>query len=477
MNIKPTISFIDAEGRKTILEQAYWIMENVGETIYSPEALEIMVQAGCTAEGNVVKIPRAVVEKAIESAPSMIEMYTRDGRKAMDLGGTNSYFGSGPTCPNYFDPYTGERRPARKEDAATTALIADALPNIDYVMSLVMIGDQVPEHADIHEIDAMVRNTTKPLAGWAFNTRNLQVMIDMCAEVAGGLEQLQEKPFLIVYAEPTTPLTHTKDALEKTIMLAKNKVPCIYTPGMILGATAPVTIASALSVGISETLTGLVLHQAVNPGAPFIAGVGGGPMDMKTMQHSYGAPEWTLIMAGQAEVFNDIDLPNFGAAGASDSKCVDAQSASEAMNQCLAQAGVGANLIHDVGFMDLGLTGSPLHMVMCDDIIGYVRRLMAGIPYDEESMGREVIEEVGPGGNFLTEDHTLDNYAESIWDPKLYDRHIWSDWTQAGCQTMTDRAQARMLAILQDHKPAPLPDDVIAKLDAIVAAADAAALA
>ena len=471
---KPFVSFIDEEGRKKVLDQVFWVMENVGEVIQSPEAKEILVKAGCSAEGDVVKFPRAVVEAAIESAPKMLEIYTRTGEKAMDLGGYNSYFGPGPTCPNYFDPQTGEQRPARKEDAATTAKISDALPNIDFVMSLVMIGDKTPQLADIHEIDAMVRNTVKPLASWAFNKENLQVIIDMCSVVAGGLDKLQEKPFLIIYAEPTTPLVHTREALEKVMLLAENKIPCIYTPGMIAGGTAPVTIAAALSVGISETLTGLVLHQAVCPGAPFIAGVGGGPMDMQTMQHSYGAPEWTMIMASQNEVLKLTGLPVFGAAGASDSQCIDAQAASEAMSQCFAQVGVGANLIHDIGFMDLGLTGSPVFLTLCDDIIGHVRRIEKGVPTTDEDLAPEVIAAVGPGGNFLTEEHTLDNYSENIWNPALYDRHNWADWDASGRMTMEDRARIRMRTILDTHTPEPIPDDVLATLDAMVAKAEAA---
>ena len=219
---------------------------------------------------------------------------------------------------------------------------------------------------------------------------------------------------------------------------------------------------------VGESVGGLLVGDEQHGGA----GVGGGPMDMQTMQHSYGAPEWAMIMAGQNEVLKLLDLPVFGAAGASDSQCIDAQAASEAMIQCFAQSGTGANLIHDIGFMDLGMTGSPAFMTLCDDIIGYVRRMEKGIPTEEVDMGRDVIESVGPGGNFLAEDHTLDNYSDNIWIPMLYDRHNWADWEASGMTTMTQRAETRMRIILDTHTPKPITDDVLAQLDAMVAQAE-----
>lgn len=469
MTTSPIFEIISKENRIRILNQAYRLLENNGIKIYSEKALKIFSENGCIVEGNNVKIPEKIVLKAIESAPSMIEMYDRNGNHAMSVGGRNAYFGPGPTCPNYYDARTGERRPARKEDAATTALLADALENIDFVMSLVMIGDQIKELADIHEVDAMVRNTVKPLLTWAFNSDNLQVIIDMCAAVAGGLENLQKKPFLAVYCEPTTPFVHTKDALEKVIMLAENKIPCIYTPGMILGGTAPVTVAGALTVGLVDSLTGLVLSQLVCEGAPFIGGAAGGPMDMRTMQHSYGAPEWVLCHNASTEMFHEINIPVFNAAGCSDTQVVDAQSAFEASIQIFAAMATGGNITHDIGFMDLGISGSPLQMVMCNEFIGYMRRLMQGVLVDEEHLAEETIMNVGAGGNFLTEDHTLDFYEEELWVPEIIKRENFESWKEDGAKTLTERAQELLIDILDTYTPEPLPHDIAAKLDELVA--------
>lgn len=471
MNNKISFRMISEENIKAAIEAGYNLLENVGVNINSDEALALLKDAGCLCDGTNVKIPRSIVKKAIDSAPSVFDVYNRLGEKAMEVGKRNCYFGPGPTCPNFFDPLTGERRGAIKQDAADTAKVADTLPNIDFVMSLCVIGSETKTLADVHEIHAMVQNTTKPLISWAFNKENLQDMVDMCAQVAGGADKLKEKPFLIVYCEPTTPLVHSKDALEKLMLLAKNRVPCIYTPGMIMGGTAPMTIAGALAVGLADSLTGLVISQLVNEGTPFIGGAPGGPMDMKTMQHSYGAPEWMLLHGASTEIFHYLDIPVFSAAGVSDSKVVDAQSAIESTMQILCAMGTAGNIVHDVGFMDLGMTGSIEQMVMCDEIIGMAKRLMRGVIFDEKHLALDVIKKVGPGGNFLMEGHTFEFFREN-WMPTLIDRNAYGAWEKNGAKDMTARTQEKMRSLLAAHQPVPLDAETKNAIDAILAKAE-----
>lgn len=466
-------NILSEEQIKDVIASGYRVMEDVGMDIHNEEALALLKEAGCEIDGIRVKITREQVAKAMETVPKCVKVYSREGDLAMELGGRNCYFGPGPTCPNFIDPKTGERRPAIKQDAADTALVADALPNIDFVMSLCVIGDQTKTLADVHEIHAMVQNTEKPLVGWAFNKENLQFTVDMCAAVVGGADALREKPFLIVYSEPTTPLVHTKEALDKVLLLNKAGVPCIYTPGMIMGGTAPVTIAGALSVGIADTLTGLVISQLAAPGAPMIVGAAGGPMDMKTMQHSYGAPEWMLLHGASAEVFHYMELPVFHAAGVTDSKIVDAQSAIESTMQIVNALGTGGNLIHDVGFTDLGMTGSVEQMVMCDEIIGMAKRLFCGITVDEEQIAFDTVKKVGPGGNFLMEAHTAEHFRET-WTPTLIDRNGYAAWEAAGKKDMTQRTAEKMRYILDTHTPKAMSEEAKAAIDAILLKAEAA---
>ena len=463
-----TLKLLSEEEIQQILNGAYKVLSQVGVEVKNAEALEVYANLGCGVNGTRVTIPREVVEKSLQTVPQYIDIYDREGNLAMKLGGRNSYYGSGPTCPNFIDPDTGERRTATKQDAVATAVVSDALPNIDYVMALVMINDSPRGLADIHEVDAMVRNSTKPIATWAFNGHNTQTIIDMCAGVKGGLKELQEKPFVIVYAEPTTPLTHCKEALDKLMILAKNRIPVIYSPGMIMGGTAPVTMCGALSVGISESLSGIVLHQAVCPGAPIISSAAGTILDMKHMKTPYGTPESLLMYAASSEIYRYLGVPSFGLAGATEAKSLDAQAGYESALQIFMNEGSGANLIHDVGFTDYGLTGSCNQLIMCDEIIGHVQRLFRGIDIDDGRMGFETVAKVGPGGNFLGEEHTFEYFRSDIWNNDISDRGSYEEWVDNGGKSLDVVVAEKFQSILANHKPIPLGKEVIDRLDAII---------
>lgn len=456
-----------------LIEGTYKVMEEIGVDIFQEEAVSLLRDAGCIVEGARVRIPRRLVEKCIESAPSVANIYDREGNLAMALGDRNYYFGPGPTCPNFNDPRTGERRPSRKQDAADTALVADYLPNMDFVMSLVMISDETPSLADVHEVDAMLRNTSKPICTWAFDVENVQSIIDLLAAVRGGYGELAEKPLAVVYCEPTTPLTHTKEPVEILMRCAKYGVPVVYTPGMIVGATAPATLPAAMTVGYAETLTGVVISQLVNPGTPMIVAGTAGFMNMKSMNHTYGCAEFSLHNGISCEVAHRLGLPAWNAAGVTDSKAIDGQAAIEACFQIFMSIGAGGNLIHDVGFSDLGMTGSIEHMVICDDIIRMAKRIFAGMDFSnrDEAFAFDVIKEVGPGGNFLLEEHTMEHYSEFCY-PELIDSDNYQKWADNGSKTITDRAINKMHRILDEHVPEPLDETVATKLDEIVSDAE-----
>ncbi|HHW29593.1 MAG TPA: trimethylamine methyltransferase [Syntrophomonadaceae bacterium] len=455
-----------------IVGAALEILERTGVDINCEEALSLLKKAGCYVDGKRVRIPSHLIKWALNTAPSRIVLANRKGERKLFLEGHNSYFGAGPTCPNFIDAETGERRKARKQDVVNTAIVADKLPNIDFVMSLSMISDQTPELADVHEIHAMLQNTTKPLAGWAFNAEGMQDIIDMCTVVAGSLEELQRNPFIVLYSEPTSPLTHSEQALKKLLLTAENRIPVVYSPGMIIGGTAPVTLAGAVAVGVADNLTGLLLTQLKSEGAPFIGATQGGPMDMATMQHCYGSPECLLQQTISTDIYRYLKLPIWGTAGVTDSKVVDQQAAIDASIQILVGALSGAHLIHDVGFIDLGMTGSLEQMVMCDEIIGYVRRFIYGLEISDETLALDVVDQVGPGGNFLGTKHTFKNFKERVWKPSLFDRRSYDQWAADGCKTMGQRVHEKVKQILNEHKPEPLPEDVVKQLDAIVERAE-----
>jgi trimethylamine--corrinoid protein Co-methyltransferase len=163
----------------------------------------------------------------------------------------------------------------------------------------------------------------------------------------------------------------------------------------------------------------------------------------------------------------------FSTAGCSDSKVLDQQAAIEATLSVVIAALSGANLIHDVGYLESGLLGSFDMLVMADEVIGMARRIVSGVTCTPETLAVDVIEQVGPGGHYLTQDHTRQHFRAEIWFPTLIDRQMRRTWEAAGAETMADRVRAKVIEILELHEPLAIPEDVEAGLKETIAQAEA----
>jgi len=444
------------------------VLERTGVRIGCQEGFDLLREGGCKTEGDVVHFPPHLVEWAINSAPSQVLLWNRLGNKKLALGGRNTYFGLGPTLLNMIDLETGKRRVFKREDTAKAAKVADALPNIDWVMGLGTISDVPPQYSDRFEFEAMVKNTSKPIVIWNYTKEGLKDSMEMASAVVGGKENLLKRPFLISYAEPISPLTGDRAATEKLLLAAEYGIPIIHTPCIQSGASAPVTLAGALVSANAENLSSLVIAQLKRKGTAFLMGGVITIMDMRDAQMSYGAPELSLALSGFTDIAHYYGVPTWGTAGCSDSKLPDEQAAVEATFSSLFSMLSGANLVHDVGYLESGKTGALEMIVMVDEILGYIRRITRGIEVNEETLAIDAIEEVGPGGHFLTHSHTLRNFRKELWQPDLSDRQSWSKWVEGGKKRMEDRTREKTQLILKTHTPAPLSSQAEEKIQEVI---------
>lgn len=450
------------------------VLERTGVDVFDEESVDLLVSAGSRVEGKRrVHIPAYLVEDALKSAPKRITLASRDGQRKVLLEGTKVYFGTGSDCPYILDPFTGERRMFTKEDVGKAALLCDYLSNIDFFMSLGLVSDVPAPVSDRHQFQAMLLNTIKPVIFTAHDEAGMADIIDMATIAMGGREKLRSNPCIALYAEPSSPLQHSKTAVRKLLMAAQESIPVVYTPGHTAGGTGPVTLAGVLVVNNAEVLSGLVISQLRQKGAPFI--VGGLPtlLDMRTAIFCYGAPEMHMASAALAEIAHYYRLPMFGTAGCSDAKVMDQQAAIESSFSCLMAALSGANLVHDVGYLEYGLTGSYEMMVMTNEIIAMVKRIMRGIDVNEESLALDVIDKVGPGGNFLQEKHTLHHFRMEHWPPDLIDRSSYGKWKQDRGKTLGQRVSEKVKRILAEYHPKPLSPEQLSQIEAVIARAEA----
>jgi trimethylamine--corrinoid protein Co-methyltransferase len=448
------------------------VLEQTGVEVNEGRSRQLLANAGAAIEGTRVRIPVPLVEQALLTAPKEILIYDREKEPAMRLAPAYVYFGTGSDTTWVVDPETGERRRTDLDSIRMTARLGDALPNLDFIMSMGTAPEIAPELADQHHFAAMVESTTKPVMFTVQSERAARSIAAMCAVICGGPEALQERPFAMLYAMPTAPLYHTAEALSALLVCAEAGIPAVYSSAPQFGATGPITIAGSLVVANAEMLSGLVIQQLHRPGAIFVHGPIPGPLDMRTMVNNYGGPDVILGLAAGAQLARHYGLPVFGLGGSSDSKVFDQQAAAEASMQLITNALAGANLIHDVGYLESGMTASPEAMTFMDEVIDQVRYILRGVAVSDEANMLSDILEVGPRGSFLTRDSTLDNFRETMWRGPLTDRRRYEEWAESGALDASARTRARTLQLLRNHQPRPLDQSIATRLWRIAAGRD-----
>jgi trimethylamine--corrinoid protein Co-methyltransferase len=452
---QPSLMTLNQARIEQLHDAATAILETTGLNVHHPEMRRSLADAGARlGEEARVYLPDGMVEGALRTAKRDVVVYNRLGEPVMPLGPHQIYFGTGSDLVYTRDVETGERRTSVLEDAARAARLCDALDEIDFVMSFALPEDVPNEDAEPQQYYAILHNTTKPVIMTSFSGLDaLERMHEMACVVAGGDEAFRQHPNYILYGQFVSPLQHDLQAVERLVFCADHEIPLIYVPTIMPGASGPLTLVGSLALAAAESLAGLVMHQTQHPGAPFIFGACVSQLDMRTMLFPYGSPEWRLNDLVMAELSRYYGLPVFGTGGATDSKLVDAQAGAEYANSLLVAALAGTNLIHDVGYLDSGLTGSLESIVLGAEQIRWVKRFMAGMQVSEDTLALEPIAEVGPGRQFLDHAHTLKYLRQTMWVPYVTDHGGYDGWAASGAKDYATRAREYARQLIESHQP------------------------
>ncbi len=433
------------------------VLQRVGVDVHDEKAKDILVKGGAQCDGLRVRIPEYMVKRALSTAPSTITLYNRKGKVAMRAGQYNSYYGGGSDCLNIWDHRTNQRRKPVLNDVREASTVLDALPEIDFVMSAFLPEDVDQRIYDRYQMEVMLNTTTKPIVFVTPDFEGCVAAIEMCEIVAGGAEAFQKKPFATCYINVTSGLIANQEALQKCMFLAEKGLPQLYIPLNAGGVNSPATTAGCMATMNAGILLGIVLSQLVHPGAPIaVPGWNGGPYNLQTMVGNYVLADEQGVPTSMGKYY---DLPVFGLGGSTDSKLLDMQAGFEATLSLMTSLLHGANIVHDVGFMDAGLQGSMQLMAICNEILGFLRATTAGVVVDEETLALDVVEELGPTGSYLGHEHTIRHFKEPFYS-KLIDKNPFSVWQKRGGLTMEARASKMVDDILAKHKTEPLPEDV-----------------
>jgi trimethylamine--corrinoid protein Co-methyltransferase len=463
-----TLKILSEGDLQRIYEASLSLLDDPGIQSESDLFLDIFEKGGARVnrERRTIHLSREMVEWAIQSAPSSFTLYGRNDPE-MDLliEPGRVYYGMGGTSePMFWDWDLWQSRQPTKQDMITSTRVGHALKNIDFVQTLCMSGEMPTGTIFFHDFDAIFRNTTKPTVLNILERPFSSCLLEMAAAASGGETALRERPSVMGIVTPISPL---KIAVmnEGLVDAVQAGVPIMYSPGPLMGATGPATVAGTLALTNAEVLFGVVLTQLIKPGAPVVLKPDTDVFDMKTTQCTYGSPEQDLGKVAMAQLAHFYNLPIYGLGGGVEAKTPDAEAAGEAMMSMLLNGLAGMTLNQSLGTLAWGLYGSQEMVVICDELVHMIKRILAGIDVTEDTLAVDVIRKVGHGGGFLQEDHTVRYFRQELFFPRLFRRQTIEQWLNAGGKMIHEVAHERVLEILEKAGPVALPPGADAALE------------
>lgn len=445
------------------------VIENVGVCFPSQQALDIWQAHGATVDRRrgLVKAPGALIEVALKSAPPTYTLAARYPEQDLPLDGNHVFLGTDGCGVEVIDLHSRERRRSCLQDVADIARVSDALPEIGFHWVAVSAQDCPAQTRGLHELQAIWRNSTKHVQTESiYSVHEAEAAIEMAAAVAGGREQLRQRPLLSFMQCTTSPLGQHGDSVDAALLGAAAGVPVGFMTMASCLTTGPATMAGNLVVGNAEVISATALIQLAHPGAPVYYAAAQTAADPRTGAYTGGGPEDFLFGAATNRLADFYQIPlSMGsfATGAKEpnwqagvENCLSTFMASLAMSDML----LGAGLLH-------GSRIWSFEQVLLDcEIFSLVAKMMAGIRVDDDSLALATIANVGPGGNFLAQKHTR-RHMRDLWLPQFMDRRPYNAWEEQG-DGARDWARAQAQEILATHRPQTLEPALDRELQAII---------
>ncbi len=447
---------------EAIHKASMYVLEKAGFRVDNKRALELFAEKGASVDfgKNIVKVSESFVMEAVKKAPPRLILYGREEKHNMVVEANRVFLGTGGTALNIYDRKTGERRSTTTQDVADIARLTDTLDNIHWYTLPVFPNELPKEEADINRFYAGLKNTTKHVMGGIYGGhKGAREVIRLAQAVAGGEEKLRSKPLISVICSTISPLKLESQYVDFIFDLVDAGVPIATSCAPIAGATAPITLAGTLTQINAEALLGVLMTQVIKEGAPILYSVVPTTADMRTMGFLFGAVENAVMNAACAQLASYYNLPMYSTGGVTESKVFDVQNGYEKCVNNLLPAMAGAQLIHNAaGLIDSSMAVAYEQYVLDDEILGAVLRVLRGIEVTPDRLAAEVIEAVGPGGNFMSQAHTVKYLRSELFMPKTAVRSNYSAWDKGGRKNSVDKAREIVEKTLRDHHAMPLPD-------------------
>ena len=484
----PKMNLLDTAAKERIHEASLSILEETGIQIDSEMVAGTLKEHDiqCEVTGKQsdrtlwrVKFDRDTIMQSLKAAPKTITLGGRDQQHDLYLIGKGSpdsvYYGTLGSAPVVHDIETGERRLGTLKDLAQFAQLTQQLEHLDFFHVSVMPSDVPNSVVELYRWKATFENTAKhSITAASYDARNLPYLLEMAAVVQGGKDELRQRPIFTATECPIAPLFFAERSAENMVGLARAGLPVIIYSEPFAGASSPVTLAGTLVVTNAEQLAGIALTQIANPGAPVIYGGVSTTMDIRTGNISFGSPETGLLNVATTEMARFYEMPKEGSGGRTDSKLVDCQAGFEKQGNLLLAVLAGANLNNCAGTLESNYAVSLSQLVIDDDIAKRTKRILEGIALDEETLAVDLIKEIGPGGQYLGNPHTLSHMRQELCLSDLCSKGTYEDWVKKGSSSLEQMAKEKALERLNFSEPYSLEPNVVKELEKILQSAEKA---
>jgi len=471
--IRPKLEFLAPETVERALDEAYELLWDPGVRVHYDEALELLAGAGATVdmESRVAKIPRALAEKALETAPSSFYLYNFDGEPVVHYGGDDIHYDPGSAAIEIADYGADKSRIPVTADLENYVRVAEMLPQIDAVATSIVCGDVPQIMADWYRLYLLLLYARKPIVTGTFAIESFPIMHELLVAVAGSAEALAEKPRAVFDVCPSPPLLWSDITCANLIDCARTGTPAELVSMPLMGATGPQTIIGSAVQHAAECLSGITIHQLAKPGSPIVWGGSPASFDMRTGTTPMGSIATMMLDCTYAQIGKAVKpggLPTHAYLGMSDTKIVDAQTGLETASGALLGALAGVNMMSGPGMMDFESCFSLEKLVIDAEIVGMAKRLVAGVDDSEEPLALTVMREVGHAGNFLKSKHTRRNFRKADYIPTdVIDRDFRQTWFDKGALDINARAHRRVEELIAAYEPLALAPEIAKDLEAI----------
>ena len=470
---KLSLSVLSAEDVQKLHAATLGIIEKTGVRFPSKKALAIWEAHGAQVDhdSQVVRVRPEIIDTAIRQGTPAYVLGARDASQDLPLDGNHVFAGTDGCGVQVVDLESNAVRTSRLQDVGEIARVADATEEVGFNWTAVSAQDRPPESRGLHELSAIWQNSSKHVQTESvYSEREALAAVEMARMVAGSSEALRERPPLSIMQCTASPLGQDGGSLDAALVAAEAGLPVGFMTMAASLTTAPATLAGTLAVGNAEVISAAALMQLAYPGTKFFYAAAQTASDLRTGGYTGGGPEDFLYGAATNALADFYNMPLSMGAFATGAKTPDWQAGLEnGLSSFMASISM-ADMLLGVGLLHGSRIWSYEQMLMDCEIFSIVIKMMEGVEVSDETLALDVIAAAGPGGNYLTQKHTMDN-MRAVFVPKYLDRRPFETWEKDPSYAR-NKARQKAKEILATHQPDVLDDRVVKEFERIIASVE-----